>query len=213
VNIQGTKDDSAYHWPDAGHNCSHPYLLPAVLRALRGFAWSGERRVFDLGCGNGAAASTLGDQGYRVTGVDPSAEGIAHANRAYPKLDLQQGSAYDDLSARFGTFPVVVSLEVVEHLYDPPTYAATLFKLLEPGGMAILSTPFHGYWKNLAIAVTNKFDNHVSPLIVHGHIKFWSIPTLTTLLEGAGFRDLEFDRVGRVKPLAKSMIAIARKPR
>lgn len=36
--------------------------------------------------------------------------------------------------------------------------------------------------------------------------------TLGMLLEEAGFVDIRFRRVGRIPPLAKSMIAIASKP-
>ena len=36
--------------------------------------------------------------------------------------------------------------------------------------------------------------------------------TLTILLEEAGFRDIRFERVGRIPPLAKAMIAVVRKP-
>ena len=79
------------------------------------------------------------------------------------------------------------------------------------GGGVIVSTPYHGYLKNLAMAVTGKMDAHFTALWDHGHIKFWSVRTLTILLEEAGFRDLRFLRVGRIPPLAKSMIAIARR--
>jgi 2-polyprenyl-6-hydroxyphenyl methylase/3-demethylubiquinone-9 3-methyltransferase len=54
-------------------------------------------------------------------------------------------------------------------------------------------------------------DMHFTALWEDGHIKFWSIETLSTLLREAGFRDIRFLRVGRIPPLAKSMIAIARK--
>ena len=111
-----------------------------------------------------------------------------------------------------GRFPVVTSLEVAEHVYAPRHYAATLFDLLEPGGTAIVSTPYHGYWKNLAMALTGKLDAHFTALWDHGHIKFWSIRTLGELLREAGFVDIRFERVGRVPVLAKSMIAVARKP-
>jgi 2-polyprenyl-6-hydroxyphenyl methylase/3-demethylubiquinone-9 3-methyltransferase len=80
------------------------------------------------------------------------------------------------------------------------------------GGTAILSTPYHGYWKNLAMALTGKMDAHFTALWDHGHIKFWSVRTLTLLLEEAGFRDIHFERVGRIPPLAKAMIAVARRP-
>jgi 2-polyprenyl-6-hydroxyphenyl methylase/3-demethylubiquinone-9 3-methyltransferase len=54
-------------------------------------------------------------------------------------------------------------------------------------------------------------DAHFTALWDHGHIKFWSIPTLTTLLKEAGFKRVRFLRVGRIPSLAKSMIAIALK--
>ena len=80
------------------------------------------------------------------------------------------------------------------------------------GGTAILSTPYHGYWKNLALALSGQMDRHFTALWDHGHIKFWSMRTLTILLEAAGFHDIRFERVGRIPPLAKAMIAVARRP-
>ena len=47
--------------------------------------------MFELGCGNGSVANALGAQGWDVTGVDPSAEGIAQANANYPDLKLVRG--------------------------------------------------------------------------------------------------------------------------
>lgn len=206
-------DISGYRYADGGHSYSHGYLLPTVLRMLNECGvQEGEKRLFELGLNNGSVANVLSQHGWDVTGVDPSAEGIAQANTRFPHLKLYAGSAYDDLSASYGRFPVVTSLEVVEHVYFPRKYAATLYDLLEPGGTAIISTPYHGYWKNLALALTGRMDAHFTALWDHGHIKFWSERTLGLLLEEAGFRDIAFKRVGRVPPLAKSMTAIARKP-
>jgi 2-polyprenyl-6-hydroxyphenyl methylase/3-demethylubiquinone-9 3-methyltransferase len=171
---------------------------------------SDQRRVFEVGCGNGALAHELARQGWTVTGIDPSESGVAEAKKGGPG-DFHVASAYDDLAGRFGMFPAVVSLEVVEHVYDPRKYARTVYDLLAPNGVAILSTPYHGYWKNLAIALRGKFDSHFSPLWDHGHIKFWSVKTLTALLTEVGFEVLRFHRVGRIPTLAKSMIAVAQR--
>ena len=153
----------------------------------------------------------LGELGYRVTGIDLSASGIAIAQKAYPNCTFAIGSAYDDLAAVYGRFPLVVSLEVVEHCYDPRKFAQSLFDLVEPGGTAVVSTPYHGYLKNVALSVSGKLETHFTALWDGGHIKFFSIKTLTTLLSEAGFVDIRFARVGRIPPLAKSMIAIAQK--
>lgn len=205
-------DAESYRYNDAAFGHHHKYLLPAVESILEtvSFTHSG-RRVFDLGCGNGAVASWLHNKGYDVTGVDPSHEGIQNAQRAYPYLKLFKGSAYDPLAAKYGQFPAVISLEVVEHLYYPRQFAASLINLLEPQGIAIVSTPYHGYFKNLAISVTGKWDKHFTALWDHGHIKFWSEHTLSVLLKEAGFSQVTFMRVGRIPALAKSMIAIAKK--
>lgn len=205
-------DIAGYRYEDAKTSTSHSYLLPTLRAVLRGLKDTSENRLFELGCGNGSVANILGADGWEVLGVDPSQEGIAEARKNFPHLRLETGSAYEDLAGRFGRFPIVTSLEVVEHVYAPRDYARCLLDLLEPGGTAIISTPYHGYIKNLAMAVSGKMDAHFTALWDHGHIKFWSIRTLTTLLEEAGFRDIRFLRVGRVPALAKSMIAIAQRP-
>lgn len=207
-----SEDISGYVWENAELNSSHDYLLPELKRILGTEAGQGEKRLFELGCGNGSVANELARLGWAVAGVDPSEQGIAQANARYPNIPLRIGSAYDDLAGQYGQFPVVVSLEVVEYVYAPRAYAATLFSLIESGGLAIISTPYHGYWKNLALALTGKMDKHFTALWDHGHIKFWSERTLRMLLEEAGFADVRFSRVGRIPPLAKSMIAIARRP-
>jgi 2-polyprenyl-6-hydroxyphenyl methylase/3-demethylubiquinone-9 3-methyltransferase len=214
--MKQTAGISGYRFASGAHSPSHAYLLPCILGELEPLFATldpADRRLFDLGCGNGSTAAALTRNGWSVQGVDPSETGIAQAQANYPEIDLQTGSAYEDLAARFGTFPVLVSLEVVEHLYDPRSFARRVHDLLMPGGTALISTPFHGYLKNLAIAVTGQTDAHFDPLWDHGHIKFWSIPTLTRLLHGAGLKVLRTHRVGRVPALlAKSMVAVAQRP-
>jgi 2-polyprenyl-6-hydroxyphenyl methylase/3-demethylubiquinone-9 3-methyltransferase len=202
-----------YQYRDSQFNHSHAYLLPRLTQIVDHHfqRHDSPRRMFDLGCGNGSVANYFGSLGYKMSGVDPSADGVKQANDAFQGLNIHVGSAYDDLRAGFGTFPVVYSLEVVEHVYDPRSYARTLFSLVEDGGLAVVSTPYHGYVKNLAVIAGGGFDRHFNPLWDHGHIKFWSRKTLRTLLTEAGFADVAFHRVGRIPLVAKSMIACARK--
>jgi 2-polyprenyl-6-hydroxyphenyl methylase/3-demethylubiquinone-9 3-methyltransferase len=200
---------SGYSYEKAAASHTVAYLLPTVLEVLTHHAVS---RLFELGCGNGSMANLLRQRGYEVVGVDPSHQGIVQANLHYPEIRLAVGSSEEDLAARFGFFPAVLSLEVVEHVFAPREFAKRIFDLLEPGGTAIISTPYHGYLKNLALALTGKMDSHFTALWDDGHIKFWSVKTLSALLSEAGFQNLQFHRVGRIPVLAKSMIAVARKP-
>jgi 2-polyprenyl-6-hydroxyphenyl methylase/3-demethylubiquinone-9 3-methyltransferase len=75
----------------------------------------------------------------------------------------------------------------------------------------MISTPYHGYFKNLALAISNKLDDHFTALWHGGHIKFWSRRTLTKLLTDNGFRVVGFSGIGRAPFLWKSMVIVARK--
>ena len=202
------KHEYPYDSEDATYNSA--YLLTPIKKILAAEP-AIHKRIFELGCGNGYNAKLLSHEGYNIVAIDPSNSGITEAQRSPSKVQFAVASAYDDLSSVFGTFEVLLSIEVVEHVFYPRTYAKTAFDLLEPGGVAIITTPYHGYLKNLVIALCGKFDAHVNPLWDGGHIKFWSKSTLRELLTEAGFKSVEYRTAGRFPWLAKSMIAIARK--
>ena len=205
MNEQSTTD-YGYTCAEADH--TQTYLWDGVIMAL---ALTGVEKVFDLGCGNGAFARHLGTLGYQVLGVDPSETGIAQAKSENPSIKLEVGSAYDPLARRYGTFKAVVSLEVVEHVYSPRGYARCVADLLEPGGIAIISTPYHSYLKNLVLALSGKMDAHFTALWDNGHIKFWSVKTLTELFAEQGMTVEKVLRVGRIPILGMSMILVFRK--
>jgi SAM-dependent methyltransferase len=103
-------------------------------------------------------------------------------------------------------FDLVISTEVIEHLYAPRKYVAGCYKALRAGGRFICSTPYHGYLKNLAIALFNGWDRHANPLWDGGHIKLWSRRTLGQLLAETGFKDIQFRGAGRVPFLWMTML-------
>lgn len=176
------------------------YLLPAVLKCLPPAPAS----IFEIGCGNGSTAKELIARGYSVCGIDSSESGIEHARQFG---DFRVQSVYDDLS-EWGTFDVVLSLEVIEHLTDPRLFARQVKSLLKPTGIAIISTPYHGYLKNLALSVFNKWDDHHTALWDGGHVKFWSRATMGQIFNEVELRETGFYRVGRIPVLAKSMIGV-----
>ena len=196
-----------------GATGSTSYVLPQVL-ALAGSLPSGTR-VLDVGCGNGFIAGQMLRRGCHVVGVDLSEQGIALARQTYPKARFEFLAADEDVLARLGEepFDIVISTEVVEHLYDPRSYAQGCIAALRPGGRFICSTPYHGYLKNLVLAVAGKWDSHASPLWDGGHIKLWSHNTLSKLLKEVGFENLQFRGAGRLPLIWKSMVMSGDKPR
>jgi 2-polyprenyl-6-hydroxyphenyl methylase/3-demethylubiquinone-9 3-methyltransferase len=196
-------------WKGFDPEPSLSYLEPVV----HGLLDAPPLRLLDVGCGNGVVSTRLSEVGYEVTGIDPSVDGIALARRdGSGRYEVDNASP--GLLARLGgePFDAVVSLEVVEHVYDPPAWASACFEALRPGGRLVCSTPYHGYAKNLALAASGRFDTHWHPLRVGGHIKFWSRDTLSQLLQSAGFRVEGFHGAGRLPFLWKSMVMNATRP-
>ena len=166
------------------------------------------KNILDLGCGNGFLATHLLREGFNAYGTDASAEGIALAKQQYPDRfflqDLSTGKLPPELqSIKFDT---IVSTEVIEHLYDPAGFIEFCKKCLPNGGQLIISTPYHGYLKNLTLALFNRWDKHLSPDWHGGHIKFWSTKTLSKLLADRGFKVTRFIGCGRVPYFWKSMV-------
>jgi 2-polyprenyl-3-methyl-5-hydroxy-6-metoxy-1,4-benzoquinol methylase len=187
------------------------YLSRRIIRWLK--ADKDIRRVLDAGCGNGDLTARLAAEGFRMSAFDISISGVEHARRTSSGIQFELASGYDDLRARFGDdFDACVCVEVIEHIYDPRRFVRQLYDALRPDGRLILTTPYHGYLKNLGLALTGRMDAHYTALWDGGHIKFWSRPTLTRLLHETGFREVRFEGAGRLPYLWKSMILVAQKP-
>ncbi len=113
-------------------------------------------RVLDVGCGNGAVCGEFIRRGCEVVGIDLSEQGIAIARATYPQGRFELIGADATILERLNetAFDIVVSTEVVEHLYAPREWARGCFAAVRPGGKFICTTPYHGYLKNLLISIT-----------------------------------------------------------
>lgn len=197
----------AFSWGEEAP-AAHAYLVAPVLKFLR---QEGARRVLDLGCGNGTFTAHIVQAGFDVVGADASASGIRIASGLLPAAEFFEHSIEQPLPPQLnGQFDAVTAVEVIEHLPIPGALCARAREALRPGGHLIVTTPYHGYLKNLALAVAGRLDRHWEPLQDGGHIKFFSRPTLTDLLRREGFDVTGYARVGRIPPFAKSMVVESR---
>jgi 2-polyprenyl-3-methyl-5-hydroxy-6-metoxy-1,4-benzoquinol methylase len=196
---------SPYSYDTARRKWKHGIVMPPILAALR--TLPEDAALLDVGCGNGALLSELGRYGrWRLCGVETSATGVEIARNQ--GIDARLADGRKDLSGLFEQmFDLVISIEVIEHIYDSAGFLDAAYRVLRPGGKMVISTPYHGYLKNLLLAAMNKCDTHYDPR--NEHIRFWSRQTLTAAMREAGFRDFEFNGAGRLPWLWKSMVITA----
>lgn len=197
-----------YGWRDARPTCAHEYILPALRRQIRVLAHERPLSILDIGCGNGYVASKLVELGHSVIAVDISTDGIEVARSAYPSVQFRVCSVYDPgLKEVVGQLvDCVIALEIVEHLFYPKRLFDQSYRILKAGGYLIVSTPYHGYWKNLAISLVDGWDRHFKVEWDGGHIKFFSKKTLQKMACDAGFKNPRFHGAGRSPWLWKSVI-------
>ncbi len=202
-----------YGWKGPDPTSAHKYLLPAVMKRIQELYYGNSVNILEIGCGNGVVASLLAREGHNVTAVDASPDGIEIARAAYPHVRFEVCSVYEDrlLGLAAGPADCIVSLEVAEHLLYPKTLFEQSRRMPHAGGRLIISTPYHGYLKNLAISLISGWDRHFTVGWDGGHIKFFSKRSLAETASAVRFKIVRFIGVGRVPGLWKSMILVVEK--
>jgi SAM-dependent methyltransferase len=169
-------------------------------------------KIIDVGCGTGEFCDFFYGLGFHAEGSDLSHAAIAHARKTYKGkgLTFHTGEVHTLLPAHAGCYGVAFSSEVIEHLFDVANWLGAINQLLEPDGYLILTTPYHGFAKNLAIDLFG-YSRHYDPL--GQHIRFFDKAGLTRCLRLCGFEPLSWTGYGRPWPFWKSMFVVARKVR
>jgi 2-polyprenyl-3-methyl-5-hydroxy-6-metoxy-1,4-benzoquinol methylase len=104
--------------------------------------------VLDFGAGNGELTRRLAACGrFRsVTAIDL----VRHAEFVDDHIPFIVSDLNEPTGLPAGSFDLVVSCEVVEHLENPRAVAREWFRLLRPRGSLVMSTPNNESWRSLA---------------------------------------------------------------
>ncbi len=158
------------------------------------------RRILEIGAGAGRLGQRIKELGIDYIGIEPEEAQFKIARQTYPNLKVLQASCYDDLApSLIGQVDMVISNDVIEHLYLPRKLVDFAKRFISPGGLMVTATPdFGSYFKNVAYSLFNKWDLVHSPLWDGGHIKFFSKKSLTTLFEQEGFVDFQWQYVRNI---------------
>lgn len=95
-------------------------------------------RLLDVGCGTGYLAASLALSGYDVVGVEPDVAARAFARKRLP--EVVEAGAYP-LPFSDASFDVVIATDVLEHVPDDQAAVREMFRVLRPGGLAVVTVP------------------------------------------------------------------------
>ena len=127
-------------------------------------------RVLEAGCGRGAFSRHLAERGARVMGVDISPAAAAMTRDALAPFD---GCTAIDASIEALPFPddsfdLVVSLDTLEHVFEPERAVAELVRVLRPGGRLVVTTSNYlslvGLWRLAMRLVGRRYTEAGQPV-------------------------------------------------
>ena len=110
-------------------------------------------RILEIGCGIGTVVFELSRQGYDVTGTDISQVAIEYGRAKYSGIRLEALPA-EELPFDDGTFDVVLSFDLFEHIARIDRHVSEVQRVLKSGGYYLFQTP-------------NKLSNVVAETLAH----------------------------------------------
>jgi 2-polyprenyl-6-hydroxyphenyl methylase/3-demethylubiquinone-9 3-methyltransferase len=145
-------------------------------------------RLLDIGCGGGLLCEPMARLGFEVTGVDAAERniGAAKAHAAVQGLPIEYlcSTVETLLAEESPPFDLILNMEVIEHVADPPGFLRDCTRLISPGGLMILAT-LNRTAKAMALAVIGA--EHVLrwlPVGTHDWRKFVKPDEVRTWLDG-----------------------------
>lgn len=181
----------------------------AALSALESLGWQlTERRVLDVGAGQGGLLLELLVRGADAYGAEPGQE-FASLSRlrleeaGFSAHRLQQASA-ESLPFPANSFDYVTSLQVLEHVQNPERMLSEMYRVLRPGALCFISTEnylsfyephYRVFWfpllpKHIGSAYLKWLGR--PPDFLRDYIHYTTYPQIWRLCRRTGFENLTY---------------------
>lgn len=175
--------------------CAHFDLDPNVDQPLKGL------RVLDIGCGGGLLCEPMVRLGASVTGVDALEKNLktakTHAEQVGVEVDYRHGTIEQLVEASETPFDVVLNMEVIEHVANPPEFMADCAAMVKSpkdgkkGGIMLCST-INRTMKAFAFAIVGaEYVLRWLPRGTHQYAKFVKPNELTKWMKNANLEITE----------------------
>ena len=142
--------------------------------------------VVDVGSNDGTLLAAFRDDGHRVLGIEPTRTAEIARDRGIETMSASSmpGAASEAVS-RHGTARVVTAANVFAHIPDIHAVVDAIASMLAPNGVFVSES---GYFRDLV--ETLQYDT-----IYHEHLRYYSLTSLSALLEAHGFRVVHAKRI------------------
>ena len=149
-----------------------------------------DKKIIDIGCGNGYLGKVLKEKKAVVHGCDISNDAVNQAEK-----ELDKAFQFDVSSNNFKKiekkYDIIINTELIEHLLQPEKFLENLKKILKPDGFIVLTTPNFLMWSNRIKMFFGKFEYRETGFWDRGHIHFFTYYSLKKTLKNLGYKIVE----------------------
>lgn len=147
VGFDKYRTQGSYHWRMLGQGHEEYRRKADLVADLVGPA----DRCLDLGAGDGAIMGHIARRCLAVTGIDADFHAVEQAKRELRRHDLHNctiewmplGEVSVRLAPEAGSFDVVYSMDVIEHLPRPEELLEVALAMVKPAGTVVVGTPLY----------------------------------------------------------------------
>lgn len=160
------------------------------------------KKLLDIGCGSGEIGKLIRDLGYKVYGIDVNPDLVNESSKK--GVLAKTGDIAEGLPFKKAFFQTVFAGEVIEHLYDTGFFLKEVNRVLEIGGIFLLTTPNLVHLPDRFAFLRGRNPAQINPLhpFLKDHIRPFSFPRLKYCLDCYGFK---------VKDFVSTMVVFKRK--
>jgi 2-polyprenyl-3-methyl-5-hydroxy-6-metoxy-1,4-benzoquinol methylase len=169
-------DDAEMHGSQLMKTLHEQLYLKKEIRLARKVGLTG-RHLLDVGCGSGWTANVWAQNGFQVTGLEPSS---ARCQLAREKYQLHVVNGYVENTEFDQYFDVCVLRHVIEHFWDPGAVLDKVRGALKKDGLVLVVVPNIDCLGRYLFGVDWEW-------VLPWHCNFFNRRSLETLLEKSGF--------------------------
>ncbi|HBS47705.1 TPA: hypothetical protein DEO28_05075 [Candidatus Dependentiae bacterium] len=147
--------------------------------------------ILDVGCGVGAYSNWLvkNHPNLEIIALDQLENIFENDTITYIKSDLEQGLTLDKEN-----FDTILTFDVIEHISNENFLLNSIFKKNKKGGILLGSVPHD---EDVFLPKYNLTFYHRSDLT---HKRYYTVESLSKLLQGNGFEIITIEKKGGVSP-------------
>ena len=146
--------------------------------------------LMEIGAGSGSFCKEANNTGYfdRVIAVEPTPDGAESCRKKNVEVIEK---AIEKVVIDKGKVDIIVSFDVIEHLFSPKNFFINSSNLLRNGGLIIITCPNIKGFDNLVLG-------KLSSSIDHEHLNYFHPESLALLMSKCGFRLVEILTPGKL---------------